>query len=145
MSSAPLHPSLALLGFTPPAVKSGAVVFGVRTALGLTDLVVPPDLARDLARSLLGAIGDSLPAAALAPREVRTGYVRARRDGRVLKPEKRAAYLRAWAETQSGVHRSLVAACRAHDLTWSSVQRWLADNRGRLRAECAAAGIKVSP
>lgn len=114
---------------------------GVRTALGLTDLLVPPSLARDLVRGLCVALGDAAPAAVLAPQEVRPGYLAARRDGRQLKAETRVTYLRAWADWQARRSRNLSAACRLHGVSYSAAQRWLAENRDRLAAECHAAGI----
>lgn len=137
MSSAPLHPSLALLGFTPPVVKSGAVVFGVRTALGLTDLVASPDLARDLARALLAASTSDAPAPVDGTR----------RDGRgaVVPPDRLRGYLSAWAEHRAGRHRSFTAAARAHGIPPAAAYAWVhVRPASALSALCAQHGIKAA-
>lgn len=134
-------PTSEVFAFSAPKIKGGQIDFAINLGAGsLHVLRGTSPVWRALGAHLLTVFPDLAPAAQAArvPGEVRTGYVRARRDGRVLKPEIRALYVRAWSDWKTGAARSLAAACRTHALPYFSVQRWCVDNADTLPAEAAA-------
>jgi hypothetical protein len=134
----PAVSSTEVFAFSAPKIKGGEVEFAINLGAGsLHVLRGTPSVWRGLTAHLLALYPDLAPVAR-QPGEVRTGYVRSRRDGRVLKPEVRAQYVRAWSEWKRGLAPSLAGACRAHALPYFSVQRWCIDNADTLPAEAAA-------
>lgn len=84
---------------------------------------------RDLAARILAETGDPGGHALAAP---------ARRGGRILTPEVRAAYLRVWTEWKTRRHPSLAAACRANEVPYQAAQAWLRLNATTLASAAAA-------
>ena len=141
----PATSTTAVFAFSAPKIKGEEIDFAINLGAGsLHVLRGTSPVWRGLAAHLLALFPDLKPQP-LQPGEVRTGYVRSRRNGRVLKPEVRALYIRAWSEWKSGAVPSLVAACRAHGLPYFPVQRWCIYNPDKLPAYSASKAPVLKP
>lgn len=129
--------SSTLLGLQDTRRVGGEIVVRALLGSGRCELRMSPMLARALTGALAAELGEA-PRSPEPPGEERRHYTNSRRDGRRLKPEVRATYVRAWAEAKSGRWRSLAEACRQYGLNYMAAQRWLRDHVAGLAAEAAA-------
>ena len=132
----PTTPTTEVFAFSAPKIKGAELSIALSLGAGSQHVLRGTlSIWRGLASHLLTQFPEISDAR-------RPGYVPSRRDGRILKPEVRAAYVRAWADWKDGRVPSLAAAARRDGLDYFALQRWCKTNADTLQSEAEALAAK---